>query len=173
MISVTESTDTQRFASAEITVLVVDDQVAVRHGLARLIASSALPLRRVATAGSGAEALRLAVELYPLVVVLDVDLDGEDGLALIPQFGPQAGVLVLTCHGDPATRARAALLGARAFVEKHQPAALLLGAIGAIATQITAQIAAAHGGDKPPVQAGESTRSPVGTSSAALSAWRP
>ena len=68
-------------ALAPIAVLLVDDQLAVRQGLARLIASSALPLRAVASAATGPEALRLAAALRPEVVVLDADLAGEDGLA--------------------------------------------------------------------------------------------
>jgi two-component system nitrate/nitrite response regulator NarL len=114
---------------APIGVLVVDDQFAVREGLARLLTCSATPLRYVSTAASGAEALIAAVRLRPNVVVLDADLDGEDGLALIPQLALTASVLVLTSHGDAGTRARAASLGASAFIEKHQPAAELLEAI--------------------------------------------
>jgi two-component system, NarL family, nitrate/nitrite response regulator NarL len=112
-----------------IGVLVVDDQFAVREGLARLIACGGTPLRYVSTAATGTEALVAAARLLPDVVVLDADLDGEDGLALIPQLALIAGVLVLTSHGDAGTRARAAGLGASAFIEKHQPAADLLGAI--------------------------------------------
>ena len=114
---------------APVGVLVVDDQLAVREGLARLISCAAIPLRCISTAATGAEALRIAALQRPEVVVLDVDLGGEDGLALIPQLALTAGVLVLTSHGDPATRARAIRLGARAFVEKHQPAAELLRSI--------------------------------------------
>ena len=117
-----------------VAVLVVDDQLAVREGLARLVACAPLVFRSIVTAASKAEALRLAAPLRPDVVVLDVDLAGEDGLALIGHFGPAAGVLVLSCHGDEATRARAARLGALAFVEKHQPAAELLAALVAVAT---------------------------------------
>jgi DNA-binding NarL/FixJ family response regulator len=119
-------------AAMPIGVLVVDDQVAVREGLARLISCANIPLRGIRTAANGAEALRVAAQLHPEVIVLDVDLAGEDGLALIPQFGPHAGVLVLTSHGDSATRTRAAWLGALAFVEKHRPAADLLESIVAI-----------------------------------------
>ena len=119
-------------AAAAIGVLVVDDQLAVREGLARLISCAAMPLRCVITAATGAEALSAAALMSPEVVVLDVDLAGEDGLALIPQLKRTAGVLVLTSHGDPTTRARARQLGAAAFIEKHQPAADLLGSIVAI-----------------------------------------
>src|SRR6476659_5960633 len=79
-----------------IGVLVVDDQSAVREGLARLIACGTMPLRYVSTVATGTEALIAAARLLPDVVVLDADLDGEDGLALIPQLALTAGVLVLT-----------------------------------------------------------------------------
>jgi len=120
---------------APIGVLVVDDQLAVREGVARLITCSATPLLYVSTAATGTEALRAAARLHPNVVVLDADLDGEDGLALIPQLALTAGVLVLTSHGDAGTRARAAGLGASAFIEKHQPAAELLDAIERVGQQ--------------------------------------
>ena len=119
---------------APIGVLVVDDQLAVRNGVAKLIACAPISLRGVATAATGAEALQLAELMRPEVVVLDVDLAGEDGLALIPRLGADAGVLVLSSHGDTATRARAAQLGARAFVEKHEPAARLIEALVEVAT---------------------------------------
>jgi DNA-binding NarL/FixJ family response regulator len=112
-----------------VGVLVIDDQPAVRAGLARLIACVPHVLRFVSTAATGAEALRVAARLKPDVVVLDVDLGGEDGLALIPQLATTARVLVLTSHGDAATRERATRLGALAFVEKHRPAAELLRSI--------------------------------------------
>lgn len=135
-----------------VAVLVVDDQAAVRDGVSRLIACAALALRGVHTAASGHEALCTAAWLRPEVVVLDVDLDGEDGLALLPQFAP-GGVLVLTSHGDAATRARARALGARAFVEKHEPAAVLLAAIARVGQLL-------RGGEEAPSAAGP-TSSPA------------
>jgi DNA-binding NarL/FixJ family response regulator len=116
-----------------IAVLVVDDQLAVRQGLARVFACAPLAFRAIATAACEAEALRITALLRPDVVVLDVDLAGEDGLALIKHFRPAAAVLVLSCHGDEATRARASRLGALAFIEKHQPAAELLAALVKVA----------------------------------------
>jgi DNA-binding NarL/FixJ family response regulator len=134
MIFPAATTGAPRPSLQPIAVLVVDDQRAVREGVARLIARAPLALRTVAMAATGAEALRLAAQWQPELVVLDADLAGEDGLALIPQFGPGAAILVLSCHADAATRARAARLGARAFLEKHRPAAELLRAITQLAT---------------------------------------
>lgn len=149
-----------------VALLVVDDQLAVREGLARLFGCAPLVFRAIATAASKVEALRLAALLRPEVVVLDVDLAGEDGLALIEYFTPAACVLVLSCHGDEATRARATRLGALAFIEKHQPAADLLAALMTVAT-LQAR------GEKTPPGLGESTLPMQVASSAAPTIFRP
>lgn len=114
---------------ARIGVLIVDDHEVVRTGIARLIACADLPLRELRLAANAAEALGAAAQMQPDVIVLDVDLAGEDGLALIPRFDARAAVLVLSSHGDTRTRTRARSLGARAFVEKHSPASVLLESI--------------------------------------------
>lgn len=147
-----------------IGVLVVDDQAVVREGLARLIACAPLVLRYVSTAATSAEAVKALHQMHPDVVILDVDLAGEDGLALIPQFAQTASILVLTSHGDPATRARAARLGAHAFIEKHQPAADLLKAIADLCQLKT------QGRDKAPNGEGTSTPPAMAPSSDAIPA---
>lgn len=125
--------DARNAANTPVGVLVIDDQPALRDGVARLIRSSPLTLREICTAGSGAEAREIATRLEPDVVVLDVDLHGEDGLELIGHLGPNARVLVLTSHGDAATREQARLHGAVDLIEKQQPASELLAAIVALA----------------------------------------
>ena len=144
------------------SVLVVDDQLAVREGVARLLACAPIELRDIATAANASEAMLAVARQRPDVVVLDVDLAGEDGLALIARFSPGTRVLVLSCHGDPATRERAARLGACAFVEKHLPAAELLNTLVAITT-IQSR------GDKCPGQGGASAHLGLGASSGAES----
>jgi DNA-binding NarL/FixJ family response regulator len=108
-------------------VLVVDDQRTVRDGLARLIRNAAgLGVSEVRTAATPAEALRELRIACPDVVLLDVDLAGEDGLALLPRLVPACRVMVLTSHADAPTRARAARLGAHLFTDKMAPASTLL-----------------------------------------------
>ncbi|WP_157979407.1 response regulator [Rhodoferax ferrireducens] len=143
-----------------IGVLVVDDQFAVREGLARLIACAPMALRYVITAATAGEALSAAARLHPDIVVLDVDLAGDDGLALIPKLALTSGVLVLTSHGDAATRARAKRLGARAFIEKHQPAADLLGSIAEIC-----RLPTRSEGEETPGRPGTSSPLPMAPSS--------
>jgi DNA-binding NarL/FixJ family response regulator len=146
---------TSRAVAAEplvpIGVLVVDDQMVVREGISRLIACAAIPLRCIGTAATISEALSAMSLLRPDVVVLDADLAGEDGLALIPELVRTAGVLVLTSHGDVETRARAHRLGASAFVEKHQPASEFLDSITAVGSRRRMR------GEKPPAAQGPSS----------------
>lgn len=110
-------------------VLIVDDQAAVRAGLRRLLASASLPLFSVRTAATRDEALGDLALAPPDLLILDVDLAGDDGLALIAHCSRRTQVLVLTSHGDAATRARARRLGAAAFVEKQAPATELVAAL--------------------------------------------
>jgi DNA-binding NarL/FixJ family response regulator len=107
-------------------ILVVDDQPAVRAGVSRLIATALSNRVEVRAAATIAEALVLVAGFLPHVVVLDIDLEGDDGLRLIPQLSASIRVLILSCHGDPTTRARADSLGVTGFIEKHEPAARLI-----------------------------------------------
>ena len=109
-------------------VLVVDDQPSIRTGLRLLIDSEHPRLCSVGAAGSCAEALVLARRLQPELVLLDVDLAGEDGLTLIAllQRETPCRVVVLTSAATPDVHARALQLGARACLSKAAPAAELL-----------------------------------------------
>lgn len=150
-------------AERRLAVLVVDDQRVVREGLAGLLGSAQLPLRWVGSAATALEALALVLQMRPEVVVLDVDLAGDDGLALIAKLPRGTGVLVLTSHGDAGTRARALGLGALRFIEKHQPAADLLGAIVEIAEIALPRIR----GEQAPALQGTTSLPPLVASSAA------
>ena len=62
-----------------IRVLLADDQVLVRGGLRSLLDAED-DIEVVGEAGDGAEALRLAIELHPDVVLMDIRMPGVDGL---------------------------------------------------------------------------------------------
>lgn len=114
-----------------IRVFIVDDHPVVREGVAMLIAS-APDLAVAGQAATGVDALARVGAAAPDVVLLDLDLGGEDGAALVPELrlrAPAARVLVLTAVAQPARQERAVLAGARGLVHKGQDTALLLNAI--------------------------------------------
>jgi DNA-binding NarL/FixJ family response regulator len=82
-----------------ITVLLADDDVLVRQGL-RVLVESAGDLTVVAEAADGDEAVRLASDHRPDVVVMDVRMPGRDGIAATQEITawppPRPRVLILT-----------------------------------------------------------------------------
>ena len=114
-----------------VTVLVVDDHAAIRTGIANLIDAEQPRLHCVGTASTPGEALAHTRKARPHVVVLDVNLDGEDGLALIPALHHAApcAVVVLTSLADPHVAMHALRQGAHACLHKTAPAADLIAAI--------------------------------------------
>lgn len=114
-----------------IRVLIVDDHAGIRAGLTGLIAAEHPRLIAVGAAATAAEALAQAHRQQPDVIVLDVDLGGEDGLALIPALhrASPCQVIVLTSLVDPHIAAHARHLGARACLHKTAPAAELVALI--------------------------------------------
>lgn len=114
-----------------IKVLVVDDHVGIRHGISSLVDAEHPRMCSVGSAATCAQALELARETQPDVVVLDVDLDGEDGLQMIAALRRVARceVVVLTSLVDPCVAAHALRSGASACVHKTAPAGDLLACI--------------------------------------------
>jgi DNA-binding NarL/FixJ family response regulator len=85
----------------------------------------------VGETGRCAEALEIAAREHPAVVLLDLDLGGENGLAIIPELTSDKGtkVLVLTGVREPEPLRRAMWLGASGVIRKDQAAESLLKAI--------------------------------------------
>jgi two-component system, NarL family, response regulator DevR len=119
-------------ASAEpIRVLIIDDHKIIRDGLKDLISSRG-GMTVVGEAGNSAEAVRLAAQEHPNVIILDLVLADESGLDLIPELqreDEQASILILTGVRDAEKRDKAIELGARGVVLKDQGADELLSAI--------------------------------------------
>jgi DNA-binding NarL/FixJ family response regulator len=120
------------------TVLVVDDQVLIRAGLAALI-QAAPGLETVGQASDGLEAVELARALSPDVILMDVRMPGMSGVAaterILAQAGPRAPkVLVLTTF-DLDEYVHAALrAGASGFLFKNTPPDRLIAAIHTVAS---------------------------------------
>jgi two-component system nitrate/nitrite response regulator NarL len=115
-------------APRTVKVLVVDDHAGIRNALTRLIDSEQPQLWCVGSAATGAQALAMAREKQPDVILLDVVLGDEDGLALIAPLhrAAEVAIVVLTSLVDPRVAARAQRLGAVECINKSAPAADLL-----------------------------------------------
>jgi DNA-binding NarL/FixJ family response regulator len=91
--------------SGRITVLVVDDQLVVREGLALVL--GLLPgIEVVGSAGDGAEAVELAKRLRPHVVLMDLRMprvDGVEATRRLREQVPETRVVVLTTYSDERT----------------------------------------------------------------------
>jgi DNA-binding NarL/FixJ family response regulator len=106
-----------------IRVLVVDDHDLFRTGLASLLASRR-GIEVVAQASGGRMGVRLADELQPDVVLMDLrmpDLEGPEATREILERHPSVRVLVLTVASDDADVAAALEAGACGFMAKDTP----------------------------------------------------
>lgn len=114
-----------------IRVMLVDDHRSVLWGLEKLVNGEWPRMQVVAKATSAAGAMAGAAESSPDVVVLDLDLGGENGCDIIPPLinGRGARVLVLTGVRDGKLRETSILRGACGVVHKEEPAETLLRAI--------------------------------------------
>lgn len=111
-----------------ITLLVVDDQPAVRAGLRMRLALEP-DMSVVGEAEDGEAAVRRAAELRPNVVLMDIEMPGMDGLAAtaaLRDVQPQTAVVILSLYDSAVMRARAASAGAAAFIAKHEPGEALV-----------------------------------------------
>ncbi len=114
-----------------ITVLLADDHRMVRKGLVALL-SEQEDIRVVGEAGDGEEALRLALELRPAVVVLDVEMprmDGVEATRRIREFLPDTRIIGLSMIEEPEMAARMVSAGATCYLSKAGPTDFLLQAI--------------------------------------------
>jgi DNA-binding NarL/FixJ family response regulator len=106
---------------APLRVMVVDDHRTFAD-LLSLALSSEPDLECIGTAGSAAEAVAMAAELRPDVVVMDIEMPRQDGLAAtrrLREVLPELVIVVVTAHRDPQWVLRATQAGASAFVPKN------------------------------------------------------
>jgi DNA-binding NarL/FixJ family response regulator len=121
-VAVTEiETEAERETPRVSTVLVVDDHRSFAEMLSAAL--DGVPgLTCVGTASSAAEGIALARRLQPDIVVMDIQMPREDGLAATARLRevlPDAVVAVVTAHTSPEWVSRAAQAGASAFVPKN------------------------------------------------------
>ena len=119
-----------------IRVLIADDQALVRGGF-RLIIEAQPDIEVVAEAADGREALRLARELDPDVVLMDIRMPEMDGLEALRQLATadsQPHVLMLTTFDLDEYVYRAMKLGAAGFLLKTVQPEQLADAVRTVAT---------------------------------------
>jgi DNA-binding NarL/FixJ family response regulator len=118
-------------AEEPIRLLLVDDHAVVRAGL-RMIIQSRSRMTIVGEAANRNEALALAASKSSDIILLDLDLGGDSGVAVIAELtaaAPEARIIVLTGLRDPEAHQQAVLLGAMGIVKKERAADVLINAI--------------------------------------------
>jgi len=103
-----------------IKVLIVDDIPETRDHLTKLLGFEQ-EIDVAGTAGSGEEAIQMAMDMRPDVIVMDINMPGMDGVAaseIISQRLPTTPVIMMSVHGEAESLRRAMLAGAREFLVK-------------------------------------------------------
>ena len=116
-----------------VRVVLADDHRLFREGVASLL-DRVDDVQLVGEASAGEEALRLAEELLPDVVLMDLKMPGMDGLEAtrrIVERSPHVGVIVVTMFEDDESVFAALKAGARGYVLKDADRGVLLRAIRA------------------------------------------
>jgi len=103
-----------------IRILIADDHLIIREGL-RLIFETEAGFELVGEASDGAEALRLAAEMQPDVILMDLRMPGMDGLTAIERLRveqPHIAVVILTTFNEDELMRRGLRAGARGYLLK-------------------------------------------------------
>lgn len=107
--------------SSEITVLLADDHALVRRGFRRMLEDDP-GIRVVGEAADGAGAVRLARELQPQVIVMDMAMPGLNGTQAcieILREQPKIAILILSMYSEDNYVRSALAAGARGYILKN------------------------------------------------------
>lgn len=137
--------------SNKIKVLLAEDHKTVREGL-KMIINAQDDMTVIGETGNGREAISLAQELTPDIVVMDISMPELNGLiatAKLKRIAPGIKILTLTRHTDDAYLQELIQAGVNGYVLKQSPATELLRAIRVIAmggsyldTEVTGKVLA-------------------------------
>lgn len=111
-------------SDVQIRVIIVDDQLLMRDGLASLL-NFQPGIEVVGTAGNGEEAIAVVTELRPDVVLMDVRMPGIDGIEATAEINrqfPDTKVLMLTTFDDEIYVTGALQAGSFGYILKNTPA---------------------------------------------------
>ena len=119
-----------------IHIVLADDHAVMRTGL-RLVLERQSDFQVIGEASDGREAVALAEQHHPEVVVMDVTMPNLNGIEAARQISttlPQTGIVMLSMHSDEAYVLRALKAGARAYLLKESAESDLIAAIRAVST---------------------------------------
>jgi len=114
-----------------ISVLLAEDHTIVREGLRALLEGEE-DMEVVGQARTGREAVHLAKQLHPAVIVIDIAMPLLNGLEATRQIlrdVPATRILILSAHGEDEYVEQSTLLGARGYLLKQTSADFLVRAI--------------------------------------------
>jgi two-component system response regulator NreC len=117
-----------------IRILIADDHGVLRAGL-RAVLNAEPDMTVVAEAGDGPTALRLATELCPDILLLDISMPGMNGVEVTRQLKkaqPDVRALILTLHEDEGLLQEAIQAGASGYIVKRAVESELISAIQAV-----------------------------------------
>src|ERR1700674_5696949 len=111
-----------------LRLLIVDDHPLTRDALASLLAQHGFDV--AGEAADGEEAIEVAAQLLPDVILLDLSMPGLDGLDALPRLreaAPDCEVVVLTADGTEANLLAAIRGGAAGYLLKSEPPERIVG----------------------------------------------
>ncbi len=121
-------------AAKPVRILLADDHTVVRKGL-RLLLENVAEFQVIADAANGRDAVSLAEQHRPDVVVMDVAmpiLNGIEAARQITAKQPSTAIVFLSMHGDESYVLRALKAGARAYLLKDSAESDLIQAVKAV-----------------------------------------
>lgn len=120
---------------SKISVLITEDHKTVRQGL-KMIVAAETDMEVVGEAGNGQEAIALAQELQPDIIIMDISMPGLNGIEAtteLKKIAPFIKILTMTRHTDRAYIRKLMEAGVSGYVLKQSESEELLRAIRKIA----------------------------------------
>lgn len=119
---------------SKISVLIADDHSIVRQGLKQILELEK-DITVIAQASNGGEAIKLAKECKPDVILMDINMPGINGLQAINELKQEnttSRIIVLTIHEDREYLFKTLQMGAEGYVLKDAETSVLISAIRSV-----------------------------------------